>query len=229
MLSLCCYHQKARKSRQNGFRDKTAYVWALDYRWRSFAIDDSQSRGHATYAALHRVMKVKVCVHLNGGRLTITPFSAPTASCHISKKGEGESRIFLRKWKWENNIFKQVKVCQYEWRETYYHSLFQKKVKVIKEYLKESESVFPSEQWVAYCHSHLCPHGLFSHSRLTCWAPGPAWFEGEEMLQMQMRESNIWRAAQNYDFICCVLTNLCDFCQKHLGSRGRLLFSITTG
>ena len=30
MLSLCCYHQKARKSRQNGFRDKTAYVWALD-------------------------------------------------------------------------------------------------------------------------------------------------------------------------------------------------------
>ena len=28
-------------------RDKTAYVWALDYRWRSFAIDDRRSRGRA--------------------------------------------------------------------------------------------------------------------------------------------------------------------------------------
>ena len=50
MLSLC---QKARKSQQNGFRDKTAYVWALDYRWRSFAIDDRRSRGRATYAGLN--------------------------------------------------------------------------------------------------------------------------------------------------------------------------------
>ena len=27
--------------------DKTAYVWALDYQQRSFAIDDQQSRGRA--------------------------------------------------------------------------------------------------------------------------------------------------------------------------------------
>ena len=57
MLSLCCYHQKARKSRQNGFCDKTAYVWALDYRWRSFAIDDRRSRGRATYAGLLKVQR----------------------------------------------------------------------------------------------------------------------------------------------------------------------------
>ena len=52
MLSLCFYHQKARKSWQNRFRDKTAYFWALDYRWWSFAIDDRRSRGRATYAGL---------------------------------------------------------------------------------------------------------------------------------------------------------------------------------
>ena len=51
MLSLCfyclrlaSYPRKARKSRQNGFCDKTAYVWALDYRWRCFAVDERRSR-----------------------------------------------------------------------------------------------------------------------------------------------------------------------------------------
>ena len=67
MLSLCCYHQKARKSRQNGFRDKTAYVWALDYRWRSFAIDDHRSRGRATYAGL--LAGIFVAIQIQSGLL----------------------------------------------------------------------------------------------------------------------------------------------------------------
>ena len=55
------------KTRQNRFQDKTAYVWVLDYRWRSFAIDDRRSRGRATYASLgvhdpfiHDVMHVSM-------------------------------------------------------------------------------------------------------------------------------------------------------------------------
>ena len=63
MLSLCCYHQKARKSRQNVFRDKTAYVWALDYRWRSIAIDDRRSRGCTLYAALAPTGALFVTIH----------------------------------------------------------------------------------------------------------------------------------------------------------------------
>ena len=52
------YPKKTRKSRQNGFRNKTAYVWALDYRWRSIAIDDRRSRGRALYAALFHSITV---------------------------------------------------------------------------------------------------------------------------------------------------------------------------
>ena len=63
MLSLCFYPHKARKSRPNGFRNKTEYVWALDYRWRSFAIDDRRLRGRATYAALAREEKLTKEVH----------------------------------------------------------------------------------------------------------------------------------------------------------------------
>ena len=51
MISLCFYHQKARKLQQNGFRDKSAYVLPL-------IIDEgtslSTTAGRATYAALLR-------------------------------------------------------------------------------------------------------------------------------------------------------------------------------
>ena len=52
MFELLTIDEKARKSRQNGLRDKTPYVWTLDYRWSSFTFVDRRSRCRACFAAL---------------------------------------------------------------------------------------------------------------------------------------------------------------------------------